>query len=163
MMEKKANEISDKYPVDFFMINQDGTMISKKKPHGVIQDSALEEMGLTKEQLMEASLSDELYSAENGGKIHSIQPVHTIAQTENKWFVVVGADKKQVFQPLNDLLSRYLTIYSIVFVSIILAVYLLTKTLVRPVQDLVEATEDFIEGKEFVVSHKKEASKKWKN
>lgn len=155
MMEKKANEISDKYPVDFFMINQDGTMISKKKPHGVIQDSALEEMGLTKEQLMEASLSDELYSAENGEKIHSIQPVHTIAQTENKWFVVVGADKKQVFQPLNDLLSRYLTIYSIVFVSIILAVYLLTKTLVRPVQDLVEATEDFIEGKEFVVSHKR--------
>ncbi|MFE3973323.1 MULTISPECIES: ATP-binding protein [unclassified Peribacillus] len=155
MMEKKANEISDKYPVDLFMINQDGTMISKKKPHGVIQDSALEEMGLTKEQLMEASLSDELYSAENGEKIHSIQPVHTIAQTENKWFVVVGADKKQVFQPLNDLLSRYLTIYSIVFVSIILAVYLLTKTLVRPVQDLVEATEDFIEGKEFVVSHKR--------
>ncbi|MDW7616690.1 ATP-binding protein [Peribacillus simplex] len=155
MMEKKANEISDKYPVDFFMINQDGTMISKKKPHGVIQDSALEEMGLTKEQLMEASLSDELYSAENGEKIHSIQPVHTIAQTENKWFVVVGADKKQVFQPLNDLLSRYLTIYSIVFVFIILAVYLLTKTLVRPVQDLVEATEDFIEGKEFVVSHKR--------
>ncbi|MDV7763713.1 ATP-binding protein [Peribacillus sp. CSMR9] len=155
MMEKKANEISDKYPVDFFMINQDGTMISKKKPHGVIQDSALEEMGLTKEQLMEASLSDELYSAENGEKIHSIQPVHTIAQTENKWFVVVGADKKQVFQPLNDLLSRYLTIYSIVFVSIILAVYLLTKTLVRPVQDLVEATEDFIEGKEFVVSQKR--------
>ncbi|WP_185148053.1 ATP-binding protein [Peribacillus simplex] len=155
MMEKKANEISDKYPVDFFMINQDGIMISKKKPHGVIQDSALEEMGLTKEQLMEASLSDELYSAENGEKIHSIQPVHTIAQTENKWFVVVGADKKQVFQPLNDLLSRYLTIYSIVFVSIILAVYLLTKTLVRPVQDLVEATEDFIEGKEFVVSHKR--------
>ncbi|MFP3509320.1 ATP-binding protein [Peribacillus sp. SIMBA_075] len=155
MMEKKANEISDKYPVDFFMINQDGIMISKKKPHGVIQNSALEEMGLTKEQLMEASLSDELYSAENGEKIHSIQPVHTIAQTENKWFVVVGADKKQVFQPLNDLLSRYLTIYSIVFVSIILAVYLLTKTLVRPVQDLVEATEDFIEGKEFVVSNKR--------
>lgn len=30
MMEKKANEISDKYPVDFFMINQDGIMISKK-------------------------------------------------------------------------------------------------------------------------------------
>ncbi|MGE7184548.1 ATP-binding protein [Peribacillus sp. NPDC006672] len=155
MMEKKADEISGKYPVNFFMINQEGIMISKKNPHGVIQDSALEEMGLTKEKLMEASLSDELYSAENGEKIHSIQPVHTTAQTENKWFVVVGADKKQVFQPLNDLLSRYLTIYSIVFVSIILAVYLLTKTLVRPVQDLVEATEDFIEGKEFVVSHKR--------
>jgi len=154
MMEKKANEISDKYPVNFFMINQEGIMISKKDPHGVFKDSALEEMGLTKEKLMEASISDELYSAENGEKIYSIQPVHTIAQTENKWFVVVGADKKQVFQPLNDLLTRYLTIYSIVFVSIILAVYLLTRTLVRPVQDLVEATEDFIEGKEFVVSDK---------
>ncbi|MDM5212138.1 ATP-binding protein [Peribacillus sp. NJ4] len=155
MMEKKANEISDKYPVNFFMINQEGIMISKKDPHGVMQDSALEEIGLTKEKLMEASLSDELYSAENGEKIYSIQPVHTIAETENTWFVVVGADKNQVFQPLNDLLSRYLTIYSIVFVSIILAVYLLTKTLVRPVQDLVEATEDFIEGKEFVFSNKR--------
>ncbi|MGG4264665.1 ATP-binding protein [Peribacillus simplex] len=155
MMVKKANEISDKYPVNFFMINQEGIMISKKNPPGVIQDSALEEMGLTKEKLMEASVSDELYSAENGEKIHSIKPVHTTAQTESKWFVVVGADKKQVFQPLNDLLSRYLTIYSIVFVSIILAVYLLTKTLVRPVQDLVEATEDFIEGKEIVVSYKR--------
>lgn len=30
MMEKKANEISDKYPVNFFMINQEGIMISKK-------------------------------------------------------------------------------------------------------------------------------------
>ncbi|CAH0275797.1 Sporulation kinase E [Peribacillus sp. Bi96] len=154
MMEKKANEISDKYPVNFFMINQEGIMISKKDPHGVLKDSALEEMGLTKEKLMEASISDELYSAENGEKIYSIQPVHTIAQTENKWFVVVGADKKQVFQPLHDLLTRYLIIYSIVFVSIILAVYLLTRTLVRPVQDLVVATEDFIEGKEFVVSDK---------
>ena len=104
---------------------------------------------------MEASLSDDLYSAENGEKIYSIKPVHTIAQTENKWFVVVGADKKQVFQPLNDLLTRYLTIYSIVFVSIILAVYLLTKTLVRPVQELVEATEDFIGGKEFIISDKR--------
>lgn len=155
MMEKKANEISDKYPVNFFILNQEGIMISKKDPHGVMQDSALEEIGLTKEKLMEASLSDELYSAENGEKIYSIQPIHTIAETENTWFVVVGADKNQVFQPLNDLLSRYLTIYSIVFVSIILAVYLLTKTLVRPVQDLVEATEDFIEGKEFVFSNKR--------
>ncbi|WP_458355117.1 ATP-binding protein [Peribacillus frigoritolerans] len=155
MMEKKANEISDKYPVNFFMINQEGIMISKKDPHGIMQDSALREMGLTKDKLMEASLSDELYSAENGEKIYSINPVHTIAQTENKWFVVVGADKKQVFQPLNDLLIRYLTIYSIVFVSIILAVYLLTKTLVRPVQELVEATEDFIGGKEFIISDKR--------
>ncbi|WP_375089220.1 ATP-binding protein [Peribacillus sp. RS7] len=155
MMEKKANDISDKYPVNFFILNQEGIMISKKDPHGVMQDSALEEIGLTKEKLMEASLSDELYSAENGEKIYSIQPIHTIAETENTWFVVVGADKNQVFQPLNDLLSRYLTIYSIVFVSIILAVYLLTKTLVRPVQDLVEATEDFIEGKEFVFSNKR--------
>ncbi|MEY9867811.1 signal transduction histidine kinase [Peribacillus sp. B2I2] len=155
MMEKKANDISDKYPVNFFILNQEGIMISKKDPHGVMQDSALEEIGLTKEKLMEASLSDELYSAENGEKIYSIQPIQTIAETENTWFVVVGADKNQVFQPLNDLLSRYLTIYSIVFVSIILAVYLLTKTLVRPVQDLVEATEDFIEGKEFVFSNKR--------
>ncbi|MDM5359262.1 ATP-binding protein [Peribacillus sp. ACCC06369] len=155
MMEKKANDISDKYPVNFFILNQEGIMISKKDPHGIMQDSALEEIGLTKEKLMEASLSDELYSAENGEKIYSIQPIHTIAETENTWFVVVGADKNQVFQPLNDLLSRYLTIYSIVFVSIILAVYLLTKTLVRPVQDLVEATEDFIEGKEFVFSNKR--------
>jgi signal transduction histidine kinase len=60
-----------------------------------------------------------------------------------------------VFQPLNDLLTWYLTIYSIVFVSIILAVYLLTKTLVRPVQELVEATEDFIGGKEFIISDKR--------
>lgn len=30
MMEKKANEISDKYPVNFYMINQEGIMISKK-------------------------------------------------------------------------------------------------------------------------------------
>ncbi|MCM3673188.1 ATP-binding protein [Peribacillus simplex] len=155
MMEKKANEISDKYPVNFFMINQEGIMISKKDPNGVMQDSALKEMGLTKDKLMEASLSDELYSAENGEKIYSIQPVHTIAETENKWFIVVGADKKQVFQPLNDLLTRYLTVYSIVFVSIILAVYLLTKTLVRPVQELVEATEDFIGGKEFIISDKR--------
>ncbi|MDP9740584.1 UNVERIFIED_ORG: signal transduction histidine kinase [Bacillus sp. B2I3] len=155
MMEKKANEISDKYPVNFFMINQEGIMISKKDPHGMMQDSALREMGLTKDKLMEASLSDDLYSAENGEKIYSIKPVHTIAQTENKWFVVVGADKKQVFQPLNDLLTRYLTIYSIVFVSIILAVYLLTKSLVRPVQELVEATEDFIGGKEFIISDKR--------
>jgi signal transduction histidine kinase len=155
MMEKKADEISDKYPVNFFMINQEGIMISKKDPHGIMQDSTLREMGLTKDKLMEASLSDDLYSAENGEKIYSIKPVHTIAQTENKWFVVVGADKKQVFQPLNDLLTRYLTIYSIVFVSIILAVYLLTKTLVRPVQELVEATEDFIGGKEFIISDKR--------
>ncbi|MFJ7753926.1 ATP-binding protein [Peribacillus muralis] len=152
MMEKKANEVSDKYPVDFFMMNQDGIMISKKDPHGVIQNSALDEMGLTKGKLLEASSSDKLYSAENGEKIYSIQPIHTIAQTENKWFVVVGASKKQVFQPLNDLLTRYLTIYSIVFVSIILAVYLLTKSIVRPVQGLVEATEDFIDGKEFITS-----------
>ncbi|KWW22397.1 MULTISPECIES: ATP-binding protein [Peribacillus] len=155
MMEKKANEVSDKYPVDFFMMNQEGIMISKKDPHGVLQDSALSDLGLTKGKLLEASLSDKLYSAENGEKIYSIQPVHAGAQTENRWFVVVGADKKQVFQPLNDLLTRYLTIYSIVFVSIILAVYLLTKSIVRPVRDLVEATEDFIDGKEFVTSDNK--------
>ncbi|MFD9628417.1 ATP-binding protein [Peribacillus muralis] len=152
MMEKKANDISDKYSVDFFMMNEAGTIISKKHPPGVLPDSPLDEMGLTKGNLLEASLSDELYSAENGEKIYSIQPVHAEVQTENKWFVVVGADKKQVFQPLNDLLTRYLTIYSIVFVFIILAVYLLTKSIVRPVQDLVEATEDFIAGKEFTAS-----------
>ena len=43
-------------------------MISKKDPHGMMQDSALREMGLTKDKLMEASLSDDLYSAENGEK-----------------------------------------------------------------------------------------------
>ncbi|WP_285766038.1 ATP-binding protein [Peribacillus sp. SI8-4] len=152
MMEKKANEVSDKYPVDFFMMNQDGIMISKKDPHGVLHDSALDEMGITKKELMKASLSNELYSAENGEKIYSIQPVRAGAQTENRWFAVVGADKKQVFQPLNDLLTRYLTIYSLVFVFIILAVYLLTRSIVRPVHDLVEATEAFIDGKDFIAS-----------
>ncbi|PEJ32216.1 sensor histidine kinase [Peribacillus butanolivorans] len=155
MIERKAVDISDKYPVNIFMINQEGIMVSKKDPHGIQQNSTLEEMGLTKAKLIEASETDNLYSAENGEKIYSIQAVHTLAQTENKWFVVVGADKKQVFQPLNDLLSRYLTIYTILFVSIIIVVYLFTKTLVRPVQDLVEATEEFIEGKEFVVSNKR--------
>ena len=37
MMEKKADEISDKYPVNFFMINQEGIMISKKDPHGIMR------------------------------------------------------------------------------------------------------------------------------
>ena len=155
MMEKKANDISEKYPVNFYMINQDGIMISKNDPHGVQESSTLEDMGLTKEQLLESAKTEDLYSAENGEKIYSIQYVHTIAQTENKWFVVVGADKKQVYQPLNDLLSRYLSIYTIVFVSIILGVYLITKSLVKPVHDLVEATEEFVKGKEFVVSNKK--------
>ncbi|MDO7488462.1 hypothetical protein Q5O89_27140 [Peribacillus frigoritolerans] len=50
------------------MINQEGIMISKKDPHGIMQDSALKEMGLTKDKLMGASLSDELYSEENGKK-----------------------------------------------------------------------------------------------
>ncbi|MFJ7847711.1 ATP-binding protein [Peribacillus sp. NPDC097206] len=157
MMEKKANDISEKYPVNFYMINQDGIMISKKDPNGIHESSntTLEDMGLTKEKLLESANSNNLYSAENGEKIYSIQYVQPIAQTENKWFVVVGADKKQVYQPLNDLLSRYLSIYTIVFMSIILGVYLLTKSLVKPVHNLVEVTEDFIQGKEFVVSDKR--------
>lgn len=155
IMDKKANDISKKYPVSFYMINQDGIMISRNDPHGVQRNVTLDDMGLTKENLLESSKSDKLVSAENGEKIYAVQAVHSNAQTENKWFVVVGADKKQVYQPLNNLLTRYLSIYTLVIVSIILGVYLLTKVLVKPVHDLVEATEDFIQGKEFVVPSKK--------
>lgn len=155
IMDKKANDISKKYPVSFYMINQDGIMISRNDPHGVQRNGTLDDMGLSKGNLLESSKSDKLVSAENGEKIYAVQAVHTNAQTENKWFVVVGADKKQVYQPLNNLLTRYLSIYTLVIVSIILGVYLLTKVLVKPVHDLVEATEDFIQGKEFVVPSKK--------
>ncbi|TMW72103.1 sensor histidine kinase [Alteribacter natronophilus] len=134
--EQKAGD-SDTYA---FLVNGDGELISHpdtSKTHSV---NYFQRFDTSREELDEIFTSQGLTT--HGPEIHVLRQVEVMPGFENEWYVGVAADEAGFYAPLNRLLYQYLAVFGIVLLIVTFAVFRLSRYIVRPVEHLVEVTEN---------------------
>lgn len=139
----------EKFPYTAFMINHEGWIVSEQNEDNIMKTNFLEENNLSLDELISSDKKNELIQSKDGKQLFAVKPIKERTDAQEQWYVITAASKKIVYAPLLQLIDRYLMIGLILLIGILLFVYYLSKTVVKPVVRMAEGVERYTNGKKY--------------
>jgi two-component system, sporulation sensor kinase E len=129
-----------------FIINDKGEIIAHPERSYIFNVNFYENNGVEKEKLLKALQSHDILMNEDKSYSYSFSKINHVNGFNNNWYVVISSPTSKMYEPLEQLLVKYLVIFIIVLcASIILSIWL-TKYLTKPIYELVERVSSFGKG-----------------
>ncbi|OZM57409.1 hypothetical protein CIB95_08085 [Lottiidibacillus patelloidae] len=130
-----------------FLMNGKGEIIAHPERSYIFNVNFFNYYGVEKEKLKDALQNKEILLSEDESYSFSVSKIQHVNGFNNDWYVVISSPTNKMYEPLRQLLVKYLFIFIIVLLtSIILSIWL-TKYLTKPIYELVERVSIFGEGK----------------
>ena len=133
----------EKFPYTAFMINHEGWIVSEQNEDNIMKTNFLEENNLSLDDLIASDKQNELIQSKDGKQLFAVKPIKERTDAQEQWYVITEANKKVVYAPLLQLIDRYLMIGLILLIGILLFVYYISKTVVKPVVRMAEGVERY--------------------
>ncbi len=137
----------EKFPYTAFMINEEGWVVSEQNEDNIMKTNFLEVNDFSLAELIASDKQNQLIQSKDGKQLFAVKPIKERTDAQEQWYVVTAASKKIVYAPLFQLIDRYLLIGMILLIGILLFVYYLTRTVVKPVVSMAEGIERYTNGK----------------
>ncbi|WP_161524827.1 sensor histidine kinase [Alteribacter lacisalsi] len=134
--EQQAGD-SDTYA---FLINGSGEVISHPDPDKSLSVNYFERFDTSREELQTVIDSEGLITYDS--EVHALRKISTMPGFQNDWYAGVAAEKDDFYAPLSRLLNQYLIVFGLVLLVVTFAVFRLSRYIVRPVEHLVDVTEN---------------------
>ncbi|WP_202080487.1 ATP-binding protein [Caldalkalibacillus salinus] len=130
-----------------FLINGNGDVIIHPELDRILVDNYIEQNDLTTADIKQLAQSNALFTNEAEGTLNAIAPIEHQHGFDHDWYVVISTPEEEWLGPLDQLVERYILLFSMMLFMTMIAVYKLGESILNPVQDLVNVTTDFAAGK----------------
>ncbi|WP_026691651.1 sensor histidine kinase [Alteribacter aurantiacus] len=135
---------SDSYA---FLINGDGVIISHPNQSKILEVNYFERFDTSINEVRELAATQSLTTYSSSDEVHGFSSISQVPGFENEWYIGVAANGTDLYAPLTRLLYQYLIVFGLVLLIMTFAVFRLSTYIVRPVEQLVEATTNVAFGK----------------
>ncbi len=130
-----------------FLVNGDGEVISHPDSSKVLEINYMERFSTSQDELDELAENKSLTSYDGEEEVHAFSKINQVPGFENDWYIGVAVDKSEMYAPLTRLLYQYLIVFGVVLLIMTIAVFRLSRYIVRPVEQLVDTTTNVAFGK----------------
>ncbi|GAF65879.1 hypothetical protein BTS2_2778 [Bacillus sp. TS-2] len=130
-----------------FLVNQNGDIVAHPNQDISGRQNFFEDYDLSTEQFNHIVQNRLIYTHEESEMLQTFVKLDKKNGFENDWYVGIAVPLANIQDPLNQLLTKYLILFSCVLLIVIIGVFKLSNYIVKPLQRLVFATSDFAFGK----------------
>ncbi|UCZ53092.1 Cache 3/Cache 2 fusion domain-containing protein [Bacillus shivajii] len=131
-----------------FLVNAKGEILSHPDQERVFNINYFDEYGLQKQTINEVATNQDILTVEADNEVHAFSKIERVPGFQQEWYIGVAVNKDELYEPLSRLLMQYLLVFGLALVITTIAVIRLSNYLVRPIQQLVESTNNFALGKQ---------------
>ncbi|RNA67883.1 ATP-binding protein [Alteribacter keqinensis] len=130
-----------------FLINGDGIVIAHPNQSKVLEVNYFDRFNTSAEEVRILAENQTLTTYSGEDEVHAFSEIAQVPGFQNDWYIGVAADGTELYAPLTRLLYQYLIVFGLVLLIMTFAVFRLSRYIVRPVEQLVDATTDVAFGK----------------
>ncbi|KGA98029.1 histidine kinase [Alkalihalobacillus alcalophilus ATCC 27647 = CGMCC 1.3604] len=130
-----------------FLVNGNGDIIAHPQNDIILRLNYFENNQLTAERFEYMVRNRLVYHNEEVEQLQYFVQLDKTSNFDNDWYVGISVPYSNIEEPLNQLINKYLLLFSCVLIIVVIAVFKLSNYIVKPLQKLVFATSDFAFGK----------------
>jgi len=131
-----------------FLINGQGDIVAHPDRTKILKANFLKKNNVSIDTIRKLSNTKELFFNKEAGRMNSFAQINRSPNFNSEWYVGIDVDKDELYAPLRELLIKYILLFGLVLFITTLAVINLSKSILKPVNQLVSATNDFSRGKQ---------------
>ena len=139
----------EKFPYTAFMINHEGLVVSEQNEENIMKMNFLTENHISIDELIASDQNNEIIESKDGKQIFAVKPIKKRTDAEEQWYVITAANQKIVYAPLLKLINGYVCIGLVLLIGILLFVYYITRSVVKPVESMADGVEKYSNGEKY--------------
>jgi signal transduction histidine kinase len=136
-----------------FLVNGQGEILAHPDQTKILAENYFAASGLSSEKLKELCYTAELFYQKKDNSINVAAPINRVAGFENDWHVIVSVPAAEMYASLNKLLAKYLMLFGIILLVIIILAVKLTQNILAPINTLITSSADIVTGKKVELKH----------
>ena len=127
-----------------FLMNNKGEFIAHPDRTKILKDNLLLQNNLKGLTVADLIQNNYLYYSQIDGTMNSFIKIDS--QKPAEWYAGYSIQKEELYGPLNSLLSKYIILFGFVMIVVAIVTNYISKSILRPLNELVTATENFSMG-----------------
>jgi signal transduction histidine kinase len=129
-----------------FLVNGDGQIIAHPDQSKVMAENYFATSGVTRDQLKELCSTGALFYQKKDNTINAVVSISQVPGFQNDWYVIVSMPEAELYAPLNQLLTKYQILFSIILITTAILAIKLAQNIVAPLNTLARSTADIVAG-----------------
>lgn len=126
-----------------FLFNSRGDLIAHPDRSKILNENVFTHNGLTLMELRRLIREKTLYSLPGDHTLVAFSNLEPVQNIDLEWFVGVAVPEDELYQPLQNLVTKDLMIFGIILIIINLLSIYLARSIVRPLRTLASAAAEF--------------------